>query len=165
MRSTFLRSLLPSLNNLKHFLLSDTSNLWQWHRKLGCFFVSLVFYLTRISECTSRIRAVFDVLALLKAFAFVGFDLSRRYCGRGVLEGSVGAEDLTFRSSCALICFFIWIFSWCLFFWYNFARRPVSFWASSEALCPSLAALFRVLSSWSSLLPWSFLHRSMLLLN
>jgi hypothetical protein len=165
MRSTFLRSLLPRLNDLKHFLLSNTSNLRQWHRKLGRFFVPLVFYLTRISKYTSSVRAVFDVLALLKAFAFVGFDLSRRYCGRGVLEGSVGAEDLTLRSSCALICFFIWIFSWCLFFWYSFARRPVNFCASSEALCPSLAALFRVLSSWSSLLPWSFLHRSMLLLN
>ena len=93
----------------------------------------------------------FNVLALLKALAFVGFDLSSRYCGRGVLEGSAGAEDLTFRSSWALICFFICIFSWCLFFWYNFARKPVNFCASSEALCPSLAAFLRVLSSWSSL--------------
>jgi len=29
----------------------------------------------------------------------VGFDRSRRYCGTGVLEGSLGADDLTLRSS------------------------------------------------------------------
>jgi len=45
------------------------------------------------------IEGVPDLLALLKAFAFVGFVLSKRYCGRGVLEGSAGAEDFTFRSS------------------------------------------------------------------
>jgi hypothetical protein len=90
-------------------------------------------------------------MALDKAFAFVGLDRSSRYCGRGVLDGSAGAEDLTLRSSCALICFLSWIFSWCLFFWYSFARRPVSFCASSEALCASRACLFRLRSSWSSL--------------
>lgn len=29
----------------------------------------------------------------------MGFDRSRRYCGTGVLEGSLGADDLTLRSS------------------------------------------------------------------
>lgn len=49
----------------------------------------------------------------LSAFAlFVVWFLSNRYDGKGVDEGSAGAElDLTFRSSWALICFFIWIFS------------------------------------------------------
>ena len=46
-----------------------------------------------------------NVLALLKAFAFVGFDLSRRYCGRGVVEGSVGIEDL--RKSRELAHYFV----------------------------------------------------------
>jgi len=44
-----------------------------------------------------------NVLALLKAFAFVGFDLSRRYCGRGVVEGSAGAEDLRKNKELALL--------------------------------------------------------------
>jgi hypothetical protein len=39
------------------------------------------------------------LMALDKAFALVGFERSRRYCGKGVLEGSAGADDLTFRSS------------------------------------------------------------------
>lgn len=104
-----------------------------------------------VSERTPKL--VFDVLALLKAFAFVGFDLSRRYWGRGVLEGSAGAEDLTFRSSWALICFFICIFSFLRFCWYNLARKPVSFCAFSDSLWPSLAVRLRALSSWSSLLP------------
>ena len=76
---------------------------------LAAFSFRLFFYI-EVSKRTP-IRAIgdeeFDVLALLKAFAFVGFDLSRRYCGIGVLEGSVGVEDLTFRFSCALICFLI----------------------------------------------------------
>jgi hypothetical protein len=29
----------------------------------------------------------------------VGFDRSRRYCGTGVLEGSLDADDFTLRSS------------------------------------------------------------------
>jgi hypothetical protein len=33
----------------------------------------------------------------------------------GVEEGSAGAEDLTFFSSCALMVFFIWILAECRF--------------------------------------------------
>jgi hypothetical protein len=58
---------------------------------------------------------------------------------------------LRLRSSRALICFFICIFSWCRFLWYSFARRPTRLWAFSDSLWPSLASLLRVLSSWSSL--------------
>ncbi len=107
---TFLRSLLPGLNDLKHFFFGNTPNFWQRHGEFGCLFIPLVLYYVEVSKRTP-ICAIgdeeLDVLALLKAFAFVGFDLSKRYCGTGVLEGSVGAEDLTFRSSCALICFLI----------------------------------------------------------
>src|ERR1700693_1295422 len=59
--------------------------------------------------------AAFSALLFLiaedKALAFVGFDRSSKYCGSGVDEGSFGVDDLTFLSSCALICFFICIFS------------------------------------------------------
>jgi hypothetical protein len=41
-RYTLLRSLLPGLDNLEHLLLGDTSDLGQWYRKLGSFFVPLV---------------------------------------------------------------------------------------------------------------------------
>ena len=41
-RDTFLRSLLPSFNDLEHFVLSNTFDLWQWHRKPSCVFVPLV---------------------------------------------------------------------------------------------------------------------------
>ena len=51
------------------------------------------------------------LIALDSAFALVGCDRSSKYWGRGVEDGSEGAADLTFRSSWALICFFIWIFS------------------------------------------------------
>ncbi len=61
--------------------------------------------------------ALLFLIALDSAFAFVGCDLSSRYCGSGVDEGSAGADDLTLRSSWALICFFIWIFSAWRFFW------------------------------------------------
>jgi hypothetical protein len=51
------------------------------------------------------------LIALDSAFALVGCVRSKRYCGKGVDDGSEGAADLTVRSSCARICFFIWIFS------------------------------------------------------
>src|ERR1700709_1025539 len=97
LENTFLRSLLASLDNLECFLIGNTSNFRQRYRELRGFFVSLVFYYTNVSR--SSIMQPSNILALLRAFAFVGFDLSRRYCGRGVFEGSAGADDLTFRSS------------------------------------------------------------------
>lgn len=111
---TLLCSLLSRLNDLEHFFFGNTPHFWQWYREFGRLLIPLVLDYTKISEwtlCRTIGDKEFDILALLKAFALVGFDLSRRYCGRGVLEGSLGAEDLTFRSSCALICFFICIFS------------------------------------------------------
>ena len=90
---------------LEHLLFGDSSNLGRGTLNFAAF------------------SALLFLIALLNALEVVGFDRSRRYCGRGVLEGSFGAEDLTLRSS-TLICFFIWIFSWCLFFWYNFALKP-----------------------------------------
>ena len=57
------------------------------------------------------------LIALDRALAFVVCERSSRYCGSGVDDGSEGAEDLTLRSSWALICFFIWIFSAWRFFW------------------------------------------------
>ena len=52
-----------------------------------------------------------SLMALESALALVASERSSRYCGSGVLEGSSGADDLTFFSSCALMRFFIWIFS------------------------------------------------------
>lgn len=55
---------------------------------------------------------LFLICELSALALFVVWFLSKRYDGKGVDEGSAGAKlDLTLRSSCALICFFIWIFS------------------------------------------------------
>jgi hypothetical protein len=85
---TLLRGLLPGLDDLEHFFFGNTPNFWQRHREFGCLFIPLVLYYIEVTK-RPPIRAIgdeeFDVLALLKAFAFVGFDLLRRYCGRGVL--------------------------------------------------------------------------------
>lgn len=51
------------------------------------------------------------LIALDNAFAVVGCVRSRRYCGKGVEDGSEGAADLTVFSSCSRILFFICIFS------------------------------------------------------
>lgn len=51
--------------------------------------------------------ALLFLIALDKAFALVGWVRSRRYCGKGVEDGSDGPDDFTFRCSCARICFFI----------------------------------------------------------
>src|SRR4051812_10310301 len=48
-----------------------------------------------------------SLIALERALALVSCDRSSRYWGRGVLEGSSGAADLTFFSSWALMRFFI----------------------------------------------------------
>ena len=45
------------------------------------------------------------LIAVDRAFAFVASDLSNRYWGTGVDEGSDLVEPLTFRCSCALIVF------------------------------------------------------------
>jgi hypothetical protein len=110
---TLLRGLFPSLDDLEHFFFINTPNLGQRDREFGRLFIPLVFNYAEVKKISKSINGndEFDILALLKALAFVGFDLSSRYCGRGVLEGSAGAEDLTFRSSCALIRFLIWILS------------------------------------------------------
>jgi len=43
-RHTLFCSLLSSLDDLKHFRFSDTSNLRRRYGELGCLFVPLVFY-------------------------------------------------------------------------------------------------------------------------
>ena len=55
--------------------------------------------------------ALLFLIALDNALALEACDLSKRYSGKGVEEGSLGPEDLTLRSSWALILFFICIFS------------------------------------------------------
>src|SRR5271154_6278681 len=76
----------------------------------------------------------FCLIAEDSPFAFFSDDLSSRYCGRGVEDGSAVSEDLMLRSSCALMVFFIWIFSLWRFCWYSLARRPRRFCEFSEAL-------------------------------
>lgn len=58
-----------------------------------------------------------SLIALESALALVSCERSSKYCGKGVLEGSSGVEDLTFFSSCALMRFFICIFSAWRFCW------------------------------------------------
>lgn len=94
------------------------------------------------------------------AFAFVGFALSSRYEGIGFAGSFSAAAPLTLRSSCALIVFRSWIFSWWRFLAYSLALRPRRFCAFSEALCPSRAAFLRVRSSWSRRRPCCLIERS-----
>jgi hypothetical protein len=79
---TLLCSLLPSLDDLEHFFFGNTPNFWQRHREFSYLFIPLVLYYIEVSKRTPN-RVIgggeFNVLALLKAFAFVGLDLSRRY--------------------------------------------------------------------------------------
>ena len=91
------------------------------------------------------------LIAELSAFAFVPFSRSSRYCGRGCDDGSEGAEDFTFFSSCCLIALRIWIFWAWRVFCCSLARRPRRFWAEVEAAWGARARRLRVRSSWSSL--------------
>ena len=92
------------------------------------------------------------LMALDSALAFVGLLRSRRYCGRGVEEGS-GAADLTSLCSVCLILFFICIFSFRRVFWYLCCqvRKELAALRRSLQFCPEASQILTVFADFVGL--------------
>ena len=92
------------------------------------------------------------LMALDSALAFVGLLRSRRYCGKGVEDGS-GAADLTSLCSVCLILFFICIFSFRRVFWYLCCqvRKELAALRRSLQFCPEASQILTVFADFVGL--------------
>jgi len=86
----------------------------------------------------------FCLTILESCFAFFSCARSSRYAGTAPSLGALGSDCLTFRCSCCLICFFIWILATCRLRLCSFALKPVRDWATLLERWASRASFLRL---------------------